>query len=345
LRLGLFTDFKKDYLQFTKAITRKEVIKDYILQHSDINAKQKQYENAIVTWWTTNHPKLEALPTQQNVFDLYRDFSKSIAADFSALGILDLHKSRGAFAAYWESLETDLKSVAASGWNAELIPAEEILQSQFPEVLEELNSKETRRDELEAQFKEVNEIEEDDYNEEDFEVFPKKVVQEYKATLKTYNGEIKGINKDIKALTIRIKASSEKADLEKEYQKIVTKKQLLEEQVTTIETKLANHSTLEKELVECKKVIKEIKDKKDDLVEKAREKITPEEAKVLIMARWKTILHSTVMEYVNRYERELIVILEGVFTKYCETLTSIVEVRDQVAIQLDNFLKELGYEG
>jgi type I restriction enzyme M protein len=345
LRLGLFTDLKKDYLQFTEAITGKEAIKDFVLQHSDIKAKQKQYEKAIATWWTTNHPKLEALPTQQNVFDLYRDFSKSIAADFSALGILDLHKSRGAFAAYWESLETDLKSVAASGWNAELIPAEEILQSQFPEVLEELNSKETRRDELEAQFKEVNEIEEDDYNEEDFEVFPKKVVQEYKATLKTYNGEIKGINKDIKALTIRIKASSEKADLEKEYQKIVTKKQLLEEQVTTIETKLANHSTLEKELVECKKVIKEIKDKKDDLVEKAREKITPEEAKVLIMARWKTILHSTVMEYVNRYERELIVILEGVFTKYCETLTSIVEVRDQVAIQLDNFLKELGYEG
>lgn len=344
LRLGLFEDFKKEYLQFAKSIVNKEAIKDYVLQHPDIKAKQEEYENTIETWWTTNQTKLEALPTKQNVFDLYRDFSKTIATDFSALGILDLHKSRGAFATYWDNLETDLKSVAASGWNAELIPAEEILQSQFPEVLEELSSKEARRDELEAQFKEVNEIEEDDYNEEDFEVFPKKVVQEYKATLKSYNGEIKGINKDIKALTIRIKASSERADLEKEYQKIVTKKQLLEEQVTTIETKLAKHTDLEKELTDCKKVIKEIKDKKDDLVEKAREKIIPEEAKGLIMARWKKTLHTTVMEYVNRYELEIILIIEGLFTKYCETLTSIIEERDQVAIHLDNFLKELGYE-
>ena len=63
------------------------------------------------------------------------------------------------------------------------------------------------------------------------------------------------------------------------------------------------------------------------------------------MARWKNILHTTVMEYVNRYERELIILLESLFTKYCETLTSIVEERNQAATQLDNFLKELGYEG
>ena len=47
------------------------------------------------------------------------------------MGILDMDKSRGAFAAYWDSLETDLKSVAASGWNADLIPADDILQSLF----------------------------------------------------------------------------------------------------------------------------------------------------------------------------------------------------------------------
>lgn len=344
LRLGLFEDFKKEYLQFTKSIANKEAIKDFVLQHSDIKAKQKQYENTIATWWTSNQSKLEALPANQNVFDLYRDFSKSIATDFSALGILDVHKSRGAFAAYWDSLETDLKSVAASGWNAELIPAEEILQSQFPEVLEELKTKEARRDELEAQFKEVNELEEEEYNEEDFEVFPKKAVQEYKATLKSYNGEIKGIDKKIKALNIRIKANTDTTTLRLQLQEIETKKQQLQEQVVTIETKLAKHTDLEKELTDCKKVIKEIKDKKDDLVEKAREKITPEEAKVLIMARWKNILHTTVMEYVNRYERELIVLLESLFTKYCETLTSIVEERNQAATQLNNFLKELGYE-
>ena len=345
VRLELFQDAKKGYLSFNPTITKKEDIKDFVSLHYDSKANITKYENAINTWWQQNLNKLEALPQKQNVFELYRDFSKSIATDFSALGILDLHKSRGAFASYWDSLETDLKSVAASGWNAELIPADEILQSQFPEILEELATNEARRDELEAQFKEVNELDEDDYNEDDFEVFPKKALQEYKATLKTYNGEIKGIDKEIKALNIRIKTNTETTALKKQLQELQTKKLELEEQASTIESKLANHTALEAELVTCKKVIKEIKDKKDDLVEKAREKITPDEAKTLIMARWKSILHTTVMEYVNRYERALIQDLENRYTKYCETLTSILDDRDQAATQLDNFLIELGYEG
>jgi type I restriction enzyme M protein len=340
----LFQNSKKGYYKFADEIKSKEEIKNFVLNHPDITSKQMEYIKGVETWWQQNLNKLEALPEKQNVFDLYRDFSKSIATDFSALGILDLHKSRGAFATYWDNLETDLKSVAASGWNAELIPAEEILQSQFPEVLEELTTNEARRDELEAQFKEVNEIEEDEYNEEDFEVFPKKTLQEYRATIKSYIGEIKGINKEIRALTIRIKANTETTELKAQLQEQQTKKKELAEQATTIETKLAQHTALETELVACKKVIKEIKDKKEDLVEKAREKITPDEAKALIMARWKNILHNTVMEYVNRYERALLQELENRFAKYCDTLTTIIEERDKAAIQLSNYITELGYE-
>ena len=344
VRLELFKDAKKGYLSFADNITKKEDIKEFVSAHSDNKANQLKYENAVNTWWQKNLSKLEDLPQKQNVFELYRDFAKSIATDFSALGILDLHKSRGAFACYWDSLETDLKSVAASGWNAELIPADEILQSQFPEILEELATNEARRDELEAQFKEVNELDDDEYNEDDFEVFPKKTLQEYKVSLKAYNGEIKGINKDMKALAIRIKTNTETAELTKQLKALQSKKEQIEEQVTTIETKLANHTALEVELVACKKVIKEIKDKKDDLVEKAREKITPNEAKALIMVRWKNILHTTVMEYVNRYERALIQELENRYTKYCETLTTILDERDHAASQWDNCLIELGYE-
>jgi type I restriction enzyme M protein len=81
------------------------------------------------------------------------------------------------------------------------------------------------------------------------------------------------------------------------------------------------------------------------LVAKAREKITPEEAKVLILARFKETLHNTVMDYVNRYERELITELETRYTKYQNTLVSILESREQAANKLHNFLMELGYEG
>ncbi|MBP1839415.1 type I restriction-modification system subunit M [Formosa algae] len=326
-------------------VTSKEQIKTIVLEHDDVVLKRKEYTNGVNQWWTNNVPKLEALPEQKNVYDLYRDFSVSIANDFSALGILDLHKSRGAFAAYWDVLETDLKSIAASGWNAELIPAEDILQSQFPEVLEELATNEARRDELEAVFNEVNELEEGEFDEDNYEVFPSDVLKELKTNIKTYNADIRELKKEIKALKIRIKANEDATALTQE----LTQKQKAQTQAETkktiIEQQLAKHTELTNELKTCKATIAEIKAKKEDLVAKAREKITPEEAKTLILTRFKAVLHHTVMDYVNRYERALITELETRYTKYQNTLVNILDNREKAANQLNNFLMELGYEG
>ena len=275
---------------------------------------------------------------------MYRDFSISIANDFSALGILDLHKSRGAFAAYWDILETDLKSIAASGWNAELIPADDILQSQFPEVLEELANNEARQDELEALFTEVNELEEGEFDEDNYEVFPKEVLKELKDNIKVHNASIRDLKKEVKALKIRIKTNEDVDVLKQELTKKEKAQQQAETKKAIIEQQLARHTELTNELKTCKATIAEIKAKKEDLVAKAREKITPDKAKALILARFKETLHNTVMDYVNRYERALINELETRFTKYQNTLINILESREEAASQLNNFLIELGYE-
>lgn len=351
---SLFTTLKSGYSKFSDVIDGKEAIKELVTHHADINAKQEAYTKAVNQWWTTNIAKLEALPQNKNVFELYRDFSKSIATDFSALGILDLHKSRGAFAAYWNSLETDLKSVSASGWNAELIPEDEILQSQFPEVLEELSNNEARRDELDALFAEVNELEEGEFDEDASTgsatgVLPKDIVKEHKSMIKEINGSLKGLKKEIKALNIRLKANdngelSMVNALKEELKQLEESKKQLEDNHQQLTIKLERHAALEQELKSCKATIKEIKDKKDDLVEKAREKITPDEAKELILTRWKATLAVTVMDYVNRYERAFITELENRFVKYQHTLTSVLNEREKAANELSHFLTELGYE-
>ncbi len=398
LQTNFFDDYKEGYKQFK--LKAKDEIKTLVDNHSDVAAKREEYHNCINTWWLNNLSKLEGLPEKQNVFELYRDFSKSIAQDFSALGILDRHKSRGAFAAYWDTLETDLKAVAASGWNADLIPADEILQSQFPEVLEELEQNEARATELESLFKEVNELDEDEYNEEDYEVFPKEILKDYKAELKQANGEIKQLTRENKAFAIRFKANAKPFDValksklkEAKAQLKTAKKSKVEPEIlqaeksiasiekkikdlknmgrgysdeldtfldemakrktqilaseiqkNNVEAKLAQHTNLELELRTCRATIKEIKAKKDELVQKAREKISPTEAKTLIVKRWEEVLSSTVLDYVNRYERTLVGELEARFVKYNHTLNSILEERETAAAELANFLMELGYE-
>ena len=187
-----------------------------------------------------------------NISELNKDFSSSISEEFACLGLLDKYKSRGAFATYWNTLESDLKSVAASGWNAELIPEEEILQSQFPEILQEMKDNESLRDEIEAMFNEVNDLDE---------------LIEY--------------------------ISDQKSILEP-----------IEKNIKELEEKLSIHNDCEQKLRDARKIIKEIKDRKEELVDKAREKITPPEAEELILTRWKQQLHLTIESYLSEYKRE-----------------------------------------
>lgn len=348
IREKLFIPVKDTYSQFVTAIESKESLKTFLDASSELKSKHETFAKSLSAWWKENLPSLEALPAKKNVYDLYHAFSATIAKRISKLGILDEFKSRGAFASYWNTLFTDLRSVAASGWNAELIPDEEILQSQFPEVLKELRDNESRRDELEALFKEVNELEEGSWSEDDYEVFPKTELAEVKAGIKTLGGELKEIERDIKNKEKQVKALKKAGEpcraVEKEIDALVPKAKELSDRIADEEKRIVRHVELDAELKVCKKIIKEIKEKKEKLVEEARQKIDEAEAKKLILARWERTLYSTVEEYLAQYSRTLRSSLENLWAKYHHPLHSILKDRDAASKQLAGFLKELGYE-
>lgn len=100
-------------------------------------------------------------------------------------------------ARYVDGLKTDLKSIAASGWGAELIPADELLQSQFPELVEELASKRARLEELQALFAAADE--EDFEYEDDTGVIAGGEVKRLKEEARTLATELKEMTKTAKA--------------------------------------------------------------------------------------------------------------------------------------------------
>jgi type I restriction enzyme M protein len=346
------SDKESKYIIFKESIASKEQIKKLLDGSQEIKAKHKIYSQFLDSWWKLNLPQLQALPENKNVFELAQLFTTSIADEMEKLGILDIYQCRGAFANFWNSLETDLKSVAASGWNPELIPEEEILQSQFPEVLQELHEMESRRDELESMFKEVNELDEGSYNEEDYEVLPKEILTEYKDRIKEISSKHKELIKELSLLNKRyianakalLKSSNDKSflplikgELKKGFNKnlddIIVQIETLSPQLEdTIvkraepEKHLERHLELEKELRECKKVINEIKNKKDDLVAKAREKITSEEAKALIVTRWQKTLTTTIEDYLSQYQRKFVISIEKLWEKYTIPLHQIISL-------------------
>ena len=348
LRYKLFAHLKPGYVQFLPAVTDKETLKTILDGSAEITGKHEAFTTALNTWWQTHLPDLEALPKEQNVFALYHRFSSTIAGSIGALGILDDFKSRGAFAAYWSALYTDLRSVAASGWNADLIPDEEILQSQFPEVLKELRDNEARRDELAALFKEVNDLEEGAWSEDEYDVWPKDELAEVKSVIKEKGGEFKEVIRELKnkekQLAALKKAGQPTAALSVELKKLKHRGEELEKEIAVEEDRITRHLELDAELKSCKKVIREIKDRQAELVEQARKKINESEAKKLILARWQRTLHGTVADYLAQYGRNLRSALEWLWDNYHQPLHSILNERDEASRELEGYLRELGYE-
>jgi type I restriction enzyme M protein len=400
LREKIFELFKDNYLKFTGAVTQKEEIKLLFDESSEIKETQAQYSLQLGDWWNEVVNDFEALPENKNVFDLYRKFSESFSSAIMELNtgqqaVLDNFQSRGALASYWEALNIDLKSVAASGWNAELIPDDEILQSQFPEVLQELRTNESRKEELEAVFKEVNELEEGVWNEDDYEVWPKDELKEHKDAIKELKGERKETEKEYKNIIKRIAAvkkiaekkpkkepkpnpktktaakevadvkvvdvateviddgggdvgggaaAAEIVELQNAADKLAAEIKNLDKMIADDENRFAKHTELEDELKECKKIIREIKNKKQDLVDQARLKISPEEAKELILKRWNNVLHETVNGYVQNHQRQLLQSIESLWDKYTTPLHKILTKREEETELLNDFLTELGYE-
>ncbi|NLD35235.1 MAG: N-6 DNA methylase [Desulfatiglans sp.] len=363
LREKLFSDLKENYLKFSDAVSQKEDIKKLFDESPEVNTTFINYSKGLQKWWNEVLPDFEKLPIKNNVFELYGRFSDSFSKALNMLpfgeesngAVLDQYQSRGALASFWYQLKNDLKSVAASGWNAELIPDDEILESQFPDVLKELNKNQSRKEELEALFAEVNELEEGVWSEEDYEVWPKDELKEHKEALKSLKGERKEADKEYKNILKRIKANEKalinRPELKEEIELLKAEALRLRNFTNSLDTKIeadekrfSRHTELEDELKECKKVIKQIKENRQESVDKARLKITDEEAKDLILNRWNRTLQQTLDGYLTTHSRLLLQYIENLWDKYTTNLNSILAEREEQTQLLNSFLSELGYE-
>lgn len=348
----LFADRDAVYSDFTDVVTRKEQIKTLIESHSGVLTKQQSYEDALLGWWNSNVNQLETLPETQNVFAVRRHFLKSIVDILLPHNMLDIHKVQGACASYMDRIASDLKSVAASGWGAELIPEEDILASQFPEVLEQLEQDKNRILELEGLFAsgDIDDDADGEAEESESGVLPKALVKSYKENMKALKGDVKSCTAELNALKKDIKRAKDSgynadlAQMQDKERQLVKQVAGITREVEEIDAKLETHTELEKELKELKGNIRESEKRKDELVAKAREKITELEAKELILERFRQLLLVEYEGYLRQYRQGFVAKVENLWSKYSVTVKEILAERDQEVELLNQFLVELGYE-
>lgn len=361
IRERLVSARKQDrvYCDFSADVEDKDQIKRLIESAPGLTAKTKAFHAALQGWWDKNVGLIEKLPTSGNVYELRRKFLASITDALVPEGILDGFKVRGCFASYMKLLSADFKSIAASGWTPELIPEEEILESQFPEVRAALEKDEARIAELEALFDAAAGGDEDEDGDDEVDVdaaddgsgvLPKAVAKALKEQRKGLNGDLsdkkrslKIIERDLKSLDGGLRGNAEAARLKGEKASLDKEMAELEKKIAVIDQRLEAHAKLEEELKTLRANIRAAGKKKDELIAAARAKITPDQAKTLILARLRKVLGEQFDAYLRQHQRSLIAAVENLYDKYAVTAQSILDDRDREAKTLDGFLVELGY--
>jgi len=379
------------YLDFAPSIADKRSIADFVSRHPAVIARHRIFMQQVESWWYDNLPIVAALAPDSekqqeqsgNVYLMRRSLLQSIAEVLAGQDLLTPYQVRGAFANYVNLLKADFKSIAASGWGPELIPDADILQSQFPEVLEEMEQAQARLAELQALFASADE--EDFEDNEDSGLLASIEVKEKKEELKIVTGEWKAHLKRLKELAAylfteikvagllpkvakrayycsegfigadpqfaqgrRILQLASQVQHQSEFAEALNEAmelgELARERAMSIEQSLARHKVLEDETKTLKATLKSIENKRDALVASAREKIAVDEARTVIMERLRQVLLDTYQAYLRADQRVCIKAIENLWSKYAVTARTIEDARDSASKQLKAFLVELGYE-
>jgi type I restriction enzyme M protein len=113
--------------------------------------------------------------------------------------------------------------------------------------------------------------------------------------------------------------------------------------MATIATRLERHKALEDEAKALKADLRAAEKKQEELVAQARAKITPDEARYVLLERFHRKLVETYRAYLDADRRAITAAVENLHDKYAVTVREIETARDKAAAELGGYLKALGY--
>jgi type I restriction enzyme M protein len=310
------------YSDFAPVVTQRRALAELVKSDPGVANAHARFVEKLELWWKEHLPLIEALAPKNgkrgNVYELRRQLLLSIAATFAKQHLLTEHQIRGALASYFEFFKPEFKSIAFSGWGPELIPDDDILQSQFPDILAQMEQKRLRLAELAALFAAADE--EDYEDSDDTGVLP--------------DNEVKALKAELKEATAHGKLAKKE---QRDQSEFVARAEAAEKQ-------LARHKALEDEERQLKADLRATEKKKEELVAAAREKINRDEARRVILERLHRLLVQTYEGYLRADQRACLAALENLHAKYAVTAKIIEAKRDAEAAKLKAFLSELGYE-
>jgi type I restriction enzyme M protein len=303
------------YLDFDPALTRPN-LRQQIEQADGVQAQEQHLRDTFTGWWMEKRAELEGLPEARDLTRLRDELVNSFAnllhptqTHLPDTPMLDIYQVRGVVVSWWDSVQDDLKTLSAQGfdglvdsWIATLKAALEPIEE------EDEDGKKASRPKL-------------DLNEH-------KVVASLLPDYLKSIGEIEERIAELDALLAKPEPNDEDEDAQDDADK-------------PSEAELKAHK---KERSELKKSLKVLRDKLVLELNAKRAAMTDDDCRRYVLDILHADLSAQLESYIAAHRREVISAVENLWDKYRITLRDIETVRDTARARLAEFTRGLGYE-
>ncbi len=373
----VFVERDADYYDFDPTLTDRVEIKKRIEVDEGVKQQEGRLREAFDQWWQIHKQSLLDLPDTKNLMEVRSELLEAFISAITPVGLLDRFKVAGVFATWWNETQYDIKTLIAQGFGGLIegwvdtigVTMEDARGNHFdlaedplvlrlvPDYLMELEKAQQDIVKLE-QEKEAFERGEnaDDTGNEELEDEEEKpnYAKEVKAQIKGLKNEIKEDKQQINILTGSprkkgsIKFRQDKGDdtaaLETRLKELTEKVEPVETKIYELEQELQPYMEITSQLKEAKKRLKELQKKFIKHLHEAREALSDDDCKDLVLDILNEKLSGHLKSYVTAHRQEVIAAVENWWDKYRVTVKDIEGEREDAVMALSEFSRELGYD-
>ncbi|MCG3145726.1 MAG: hypothetical protein HONDAALG_03399 [Gammaproteobacteria bacterium] len=312
-----------EYLQFKTEVESKSHIRPIIEGQKNVRAVQADMKSRLEAVWKSAESGVVKFPGRNQLPQFRKSFQGQLLEALLPAGVLDEFQIAGIFVNWWETVRYDLKTIVATGWSANIIPDDYLLEAFFQKERARIDELESRLGELDAELTELL---------EEAELEPE-VDEEGKEKAVTPAQAIRVIKEESAAIAYT--ANAEAAGLRALAESIAQK----DKELRTAK------SELNKETVRLfGKSDKEGNLKTRGLIHEKRESLSESEARALILKKLFEVVGNELERYLKLELRAVVSIFENLHEKYFVPLNEIKSQRDRAVSALDRFLQELNYK-
>jgi len=312
-----FVEKDKDYLQFKTEVESKSHIRPIIEGQKNVRAVQADMKSRLEAVWKSAEGGVVKFPGRNQLPQFRKLFQGQLLEALLSAGVLDEFQIAGIFVNWWETVRYDLKTIVATGWSANIIPDDYLLEAFFQKEMARIDELESRVGELDAELTELLETTE----------LEPEVDEEGKEKAVTAAQAIRVAKEESAAIAYA--ENAEAARLRALAESIAQKDKDLR----------AAKSELNKETVRLfGKLDKDGNLKTRGLIHEKRETLGEEEAKPLILKKLHDVIADELYRYQNAQIRVVIFLFENLWDKYFIPMAEMDTKRKSAVSKLNRYL-------